>query len=181
MTRRAISPRFATRTLVTLANRHQYFVGRDDRALFGEDLAHRPSDGGDDVVLHFHRLQNHDHVAETDPVTGRHPDLDHHPLHWRLDGPIPTGSLRRRWPGGHRGRNRRLLGGDRVAPDPDLVGVAVHLHGELPCRRHGRGREWPDRRGLRCRGGVGRRRGLPRRRLLAHPWRAQGAGGPPPT
>jgi len=55
ITRSAISPRLATRTRVTLANRHQHIVGRHDRPLFGKDLTHGPGDPGDDAVLHWMR------------------------------------------------------------------------------------------------------------------------------
>src|SRR6266581_3005988 len=92
ITRSAISPRFATRTLVTLANRHQHFVGSDDRSLFREDLPNRPADGCHDVVLHFHRLQHDDNVAQPDAVARRDLDLDHHALHRRLDGPVTGGT-----------------------------------------------------------------------------------------
>src|SRR2546425_845112 len=89
--RRAIPPRFATRTLVTLANRHQHFVGADDGSLFREDFTHRPADGRHDVVLHLHRLQHDDHVTQPDAVPGLDLDLDHHTLHRRLNGPVATG------------------------------------------------------------------------------------------
>src|SRR6267143_1717503 len=96
ITRSAISPRFATRTLLTLANRHQHIIGGDDRSLSGKNLTYRPADGRDDVVLHLHRLQHDDHVTETDTVAGLDLDLHHHALHRRLDGSIPTGTLRGR-------------------------------------------------------------------------------------
>src|SRR5260370_13397804 len=115
ITRSAISPRFATRTLVTLANRHQHFVGSDDRSLFGEDLTHRPADGRHDVVLHLHRLQHDDHVTQPDAVAGLDFDLDHHALHRRLDGPIATRALR----GGSTGRGR---GGTHGPPPPPPPG-----------------------------------------------------------
>src|SRR3989442_3760706 len=125
ITRSATSPRFATRILVTLANRHQHFVGGDDRSLFREDLPHRPTDGRYDVVLHLHRLQHDDDVAQADAVPRFDLDLDHHALHWRLDGPVATGALRRRW--ARRGGNR--CGGPRRprAPGAEAPRVARRL------------------------------------------------------
>src|SRR5256886_13091932 len=122
ITRSAISPRFVTRTLVTLANRHQHFVGGDDRSLFGEDLPNRPANGCHDVVLHFHRLQHDDHVAQPDAVAGFDFDLDHHALHWRLDGAVTTGALRRRW--ARRGRYRRSGWRRAVGEDPNPIRFA---------------------------------------------------------
>src|SRR2546421_11462991 len=63
-TRSAISPRLATRTLVTLANCHQHFVGCHDAPLFGKDFADGSAQRGDDVVLHFHRFQHDDDITE---------------------------------------------------------------------------------------------------------------------
>src|SRR5256884_2381070 len=169
ITRSAISPRFATRTLVTLANRHQHFVGGDDRSLFGEDLPNRPADRRHDVVLHLHRLQHHDHVAQPDAVPGFDLDLDHHALHWRLDGPVATGALRRCW--ARRGRHRRGGGHGAVAEDANPIRFAIDLDRELAGRRLGGGgrsggngdRLWGglrrERRGRRRRGGGLRRAG----------------------
>src|SRR2546430_5006226 len=137
ITRSAISPRFATRTLVTLANRHQHFVGGDDRSLFGEDLPNRSADGRHDVVLHLHRLQHDDHVAQPDTVPGFDLDLDHHALHRRLDGPVTTSALRRGW--ARRGRHRRRGRRRAVAEDPNPIRFAVDFDGELAGRPPGRG------------------------------------------
>src|ERR1700730_8934091 len=132
ITRRAISPRFAPRTLVTLANRHQHVVGGDDRSLFGKDLTHRPADGRHDVVLHLHRLQHDDHVTQPDLVAGLDLDLHHHALHRRLDRAVATGALRRRWTG--RGGGRTDSGRGAVPPGPNAVGLVTDLHRVLADR-----------------------------------------------
>src|SRR3989442_14099497 len=129
ITRRAISPRFATRTLVTLANRHQHFVGGDDGSLFREDFTHRTADGSHDVVLHLHRLHHDDHVTQPDAVPGLDLDLDHHTLHRRLDGPVATGALRGRRTGS--GRGRTDPGRRSIPKDPNTVRLAIDFDREL--------------------------------------------------
>src|SRR5487761_578359 len=87
MTRIAISPRLATRTLLksllfilqrTLllfnwsAHSQQGLVGADDLALLDVDLAHATGDRRDDIVLHLHRLEDRDHeLGRRDRLGGR--------------------------------------------------------------------------------------------------------------
>src|SRR5207245_10871088 len=103
MTRIAISPRFATRTLLksllfNLSNglaclsisngpascstdREQRLVRRHDLALLDVNRAHLAGDGGDDVVLHLHRLEHRDDIAELHGIARLHGHLDDETLH----------------------------------------------------------------------------------------------------
>src|SRR5438034_1614388 len=116
--------------------------------VYGQDLA---GDGGDDVVLHLHRLEHRDHVTEPDLVAWLDRDLDDQALHrgdhrafgdlgWRGRGVATRGR------GGVAGDDRHA-----GAADPDLEDLALHLDVEL--RRLTAGR---DRHGLRL-GGLGSR------------------------
>src|SRR5450759_3433622 len=77
MTRMAISPRLATRTFLksllfnpltaracSSFDSEQRLARGDDLALFHIALAAPAGNGGDDVVLHLHRLQLCNHVAD---------------------------------------------------------------------------------------------------------------------
>src|SRR5947209_13409078 len=146
ITRRAISRRFATMTLVTLANGHPHFVWSDDGSLFGEDFAHRPTDGRHDVVLHLHRFQHHDHVTEPHLVALCDLDLDDHALHRGLDRPIAPGTLRRRRAGSRGTRGARTWA-NTVADDPNAVRLAIDLDRELAGGRFWGGRGQRSRPG----------------------------------
>src|SRR5207245_10552425 len=99
ITRIAISPRLATKTLLksllfipsnvracASSHREQRLRGTDDITLLDIHLAHRAGDRGDDVVLHLHRLEHRYDIAELDGVAGLDRDLHDEPLHRRDHG-----------------------------------------------------------------------------------------------
>src|SRR5690242_673475 len=74
-TRSAISPRLATRTFLNtpdLFDVDDRVLRRHDRSLADEDVGHLAGTRRRDVVLHLHRLEHRDGVAELDVVA----DLD---------------------------------------------------------------------------------------------------------
>src|ERR1700687_1422165 len=102
MTRIAISPRFATRTLLKSllfilqqqsfvspsAHGEQGLAGSDDVAFLDVHLADTTGDRRDDVGLHLHPLEHGDHVAELHLVARFHGDLDNQSLHRRDHGAL---------------------------------------------------------------------------------------------
>src|SRR5487761_1262076 len=160
MTRIAISPRLATRTLLksllfilqrTLllfnwsAHSQQGLVGADDLALLDVDLAHATGDRRDDIVLHLHRLEDRDHVAELHLVAGFHRDLDYQSLHRRDHQSLPDPG---RWRGpGPKPRAGARRDGHPRARDANLEDLSLDLDLELGRR---------DRLGGRSIRGTGR-------------------------
>src|SRR2546425_1380082 len=101
MTRMAISPLFATKIFLKSlllilsigrasfsSDREQRLARTDDLALPYVDLADGAGHGRDDVVLHLHRLEHRDYVAELHSVTDLDRDLDDEPLHRRNHGAL---------------------------------------------------------------------------------------------
>src|SRR5436305_15204333 len=82
ITRIAISPRLATRIFLNVfdfkssSDREQRLVGAHDLAFCDVDVAHRAGNRRDDVVLHLHRLEDGDDVAELHVVARTAGDLD---------------------------------------------------------------------------------------------------------
>src|SRR6266702_5144234 len=139
ITRIAISPRFATRTFLKSLlfiparsrDRQQRLTRTDDLALFDVNLANLAGDRGDDVVLHLHRLQDGDHVAQLHAVTRADGDLHDESLHRRDHRSLPD--LGRSWRSG-RGRTRSTGNGRDGHPRPghsDLEDLPLDLNLEL--------------------------------------------------
>src|SRR5580658_1937770 len=94
MIRSAISPRLAMRTLSNMtwfparsgADLNERRARADHDTLFDIHLGDRSRARGGDVVLHLHRLEHADHLAEYHLVTDLHVHFEQQPLHRRHHG-----------------------------------------------------------------------------------------------
>src|ERR1035437_8155119 len=97
ITRTAISPRLAIRTLwmgralaargtVRLLDDHEGLAWGHNRSLGDVDLLDGPRLRRGDVVLHLHGFQHHHRLAKFDAVADGHHDLQDQPLHRRRQG-----------------------------------------------------------------------------------------------
>src|ERR1700682_202906 len=142
MTRMAISPRLAIKILLksfrfiaaTSPNRQEWLAGADDLALFDIDTGDATRDGGDDVVLHLHRLEHRNHIAKLHLVPHLDWHLDDQPLHRRDHGAFarPGRWRRRRRDRCSAGRWRDSHAG---AGDAHLEHLALDLRGRDGYRR----------------------------------------------
>src|SRR5215472_525852 len=147
-----------------LADHHQGLIRADDLPFPDVDLQHLAGSGGHDVVLHLHRLQNRNHVANPDR------NLDDQTLH-RCRYCAVARSLRRRGDGFPRGCSSRgpdLRHHGAGGRHADVEDLAFDLDVELGHRRRRR----PDAQvGLLQLGGR-----LRRGRLLLNHQVSAGAG-----